>query len=157
MNDRLCKCFEFNCYIYHPTTGELLINTDEIENILKGLTTLESYAWIIHDKDINYDGTLVNPHIHLFMKFSKSLRQKTLAKVLNLENKESCFERKYTGLLRSVYLECLTYMTHEDDEQQKLSKHLYCDAEVHFWHINGFTFREFIGYSKPQLERSAII
>lgn len=71
-------------YISLPHLTEKLKN--EQLDLLEKLaikTNANSYALIIHDKDVNTDGTIKEPHVHMMLEFSKSVRLSTVANVLN--------------------------------------------------------------------------
>lgn len=145
MSEISSRCWELETKIKHPETGNILIELNKIDKTLKNFPQLDSYAWIIHDKDKKTDGTPIEPHIHLLMNFTNAQKLSPLAKAFNFEDNSNFFEKKNNGRgKRSAYLDCLIYLTHEDEEQQKLEKHLYSDEEVHFWHVNGQGFREYV-------------
>lgn len=52
---------------------------------LKSLSSIYpcKYFSIVHDKDINEDGTFKNKHIHLVVSFATKIRKKTLLNVLS--------------------------------------------------------------------------
>lgn len=156
--------WELVTFLKHSETGETLIDINEIDNILKPHSQVMSYGWIIHDKDTyskkeekacpdHKEGTLKRPHIHLVIKFSRTQELKPLAKWFGFEEKLQFFQKKNNGRgKRDAYLDSLTYLTHEDEKQQKEGKYLYPDEEVHFWHENGQSFREFLDAEKQAVE-----
>lgn len=147
------RCYELVTDIQNLDTGDVYIDIEEIDKILRNFDNLKSYGWIIHDKDKKPDGTLKRPHIHLVMSFSSPQYLKPLAKALGFKEKENLFDLKNNGQgKRSAYLDSLVYLTHEDEKQQKLGKHLYSDDEVHFWHISGQDFREYINAKKKSIK-----
>ncbi|MBQ5591882.1 MAG: hypothetical protein IIU80_02955 [Clostridia bacterium] len=145
MTEISSRCWELTTKLIHPETGKTLIEIDQIDKISKNFPQLDSYAWIVHDKDKKADGTPIEPHIHLLMNFTNAQKLSPLAKAFNFEDNPSFFVKKNNGRgKRSAYLDSLVYLTHEDEKQQKLGKHLYSDDEVHFWHVNGQGFREYV-------------
>lgn len=147
------RCWELTTKLIHPETGNTLIELDKIDKTLKNFPQLDSYSWIVHDKDKNADGTPIEPHIHLLMNFTNAQKLSPLAKAFNFEDNPNFFQKKTNGRGKpSAYLDCLIYLTHEDKEQQKLGKHLYSDDEVHFWHVNGQEFREYINTKKQSIK-----
>lgn len=71
-------------YISLPYLTEKLKNEqlDLLEKLAIN-TNADSYALIIHDKDVNTDGTVKEPHVHMMLEFSKSVRLSTVANILN--------------------------------------------------------------------------
>lgn len=117
--------------------------------------SIENYAFIIHDKDVytqeeilkeqpELKGKPKTPHIHCVMKFSYA---QELDRLVDWFGVPANFFEKAMG--RSAWEEKCLYLTHEDDKQQALGKHLYSDSEI----VADFDYREFIeAYKAKKLE-----
>lgn len=57
---------------------------DGLNKRLSAIKPLE-YAYIVHDKDVKDDGSLVDVHLHLALRFQNPVSLKQLAKSLNVE------------------------------------------------------------------------
>lgn len=64
-------------------------------------------------------------HIHVAVKCDNALKIEDIARFLNIP--EHLIEKKKG---RGVFLDCVEYLTHEHDKQQKLGKHRYDDSEI---------------------------
>lgn len=123
------RIFNFSQDVTHPITGESLI--DEI--IIKtGLNhkSISRYAYILHDKDIYTEGENKgkpkNPHWHVVIEMKEAYAPERVANWFDLPLNFLKFPKG-----RGAFLDCVKYLTHEDDKQQKEGKHLYLDEEVH--------------------------
>lgn len=130
------RIFNFSQEITHPTTGEHLID----ENIIKSALSHKSitrYAYILHDKDRHTDGAkkgeLKAPHYHVVIEMKNAYDPLKVASWFNLPVNFLKFPKG-----RGAFLDCVEYLTHEEEKQQKLNKHLYADEEVH----SNFDFRK---------------
>lgn len=133
------RCWELVTDLKHPETGEQLVDISAIDSILQEHSQVISYGWIVHDKDLytaddeaknseHKNGTLKNAHIHLVMKFTRAQELEALAKWFGFEEKEYFFEKKNNGRgKRDAYIDCLAYLTHEDEEQQNQGKYAISD------------------------------
>lgn len=67
-----------------------------LENIEKGIFELissgqlEKYCYLLHDKDILEDGTLKNPHYHLFLSFTDRMDFSVLADTFKVDFANVC-------------------------------------------------------------------
>ena len=129
---------------------------DELEKrSVRNKGSIENYAFIIHDKDIYTQEKILKeqpelygkpktPHIHCVMKFSYN---QDLERITEWFGVPANFFEKASG--RNAWEEKCLYLTHEDDKQQALGKHLYSDDEI----TADFDFREFIDdYKAKKLE-----
>ena len=156
------RCFELVTEITHPKTGEQLIDISAIDNILKKHPQVISYGWIVHNKDTytsedekktpeHKEGSVKNSHVHIVMKFSRAQELSAIAKWFGVA--ENFIEKKNNGKgKRDAYLDCLTYLTHEDKDQQKAGKFLYDDSEVHFYSEDETSFREYLDREAKAVE-----
>lgn len=67
---------------------EIILYTDNLDHIelLKQLTNKYNYAYILHDKDTNDDGTLKKEHIHLLIFFKNARWGSSILKEINIDN-----------------------------------------------------------------------
>lgn len=154
------RTIELETRLVHPETGETLIDINSIDATLLSYKRVYSYAWIVHDKDnfVQEDkvkgnctpeqvGTIKPAHVHILMKFKdKAEPLKNVAKAFGFEEKMN-FVKAKGGDNRGkgdAYIDCCIYLTHEDEKQQRLGKHLYPDDEVHFYHPEYSSFREYL-------------
>lgn len=98
------------------------IDMKKVERVLadkveRGVIT--HYAYIVHDKDVNEDGTPKKPHIHLFMKFKDSQQFKYIAKWFDVSE-------NYINRIKGKWVTAIRYLVHANDE----SKYQYEDSEV---------------------------
>lgn len=73
------------------------------ESLLYFRDVLESYAYILHDRDYNEDGTLKKPHYHVYLEFSKPVSSNTICNHFNVKVWESV--KNMNGVIQ--------YMTHK--------------------------------------------
>lgn len=117
-----------------PTLKKILtvLNERSVEN--KG--SIQSWAWIVHDKDVYNSEKLLKDspelkgkpkptHIHVVMKFTYN---QDLERIVDWFGVNANFFDKGKG--RSAFEEKLLYLTHKDEKQQALGKHRYDDSEV---------------------------
>lgn len=123
------RIFNFSQDVTHPVTGEPLID----ENIIKtGVNhkSISRYAYILHDKDVYTEGEnkgkQKNPHWHVVIESKEAYAPERVANWFNLPLNFLKFPKG-----RGAFLDCIKYLTHEDDKQQQMGKHLYLDEEVH--------------------------
>lgn len=79
------------------------------ENWQEELSTFEDYAYILHDKDLNKDGSPKKKHYHIAIWFGKQIRHNSVEKLC-----EECFGTKvFQALISSQGL--LRYFQHKDN------------------------------------------
>lgn len=124
------KIFNIMQYLKHPDTGEELISELVVKQGLEVLKAKEGmkYAYILHDKDINEDGTTKPPHYHIVLNFKNIVSITEIAKAFRLETQYVNAPRATKW--RNAFLDCVNYLTHSDEKQQELGKYLYDDSEV---------------------------
>lgn len=130
-------------YEYHPDTGEPLLFEDKIKDALAH-RTIKRWAYIYHDKDVytaldeeqdpnHVKGQPKGNHWHIAIEMgSNQIEIGVIAKWFGIPQN---FIEIAKG--RGAFLDCVTYLTHEDAKQQELGKYLYPDDEV----IANFDFR----------------
>lgn len=138
------RIFNIMQYELHPITKEPLLNEDQIKIGLAHKTITRS-AYIKHNKDVYTEadeakdpdhkaGTPKEDHWHIVIETkNNSTEVHTIAKWFGIpENFIDCPKG------HNQFLDCVQYLTHEDEKQQALGKHRYNDNEV----IANFDFRE---------------
>jgi len=77
-------------------------------------------AYVInHDRDVNEDGEIVEPHTHFYIEYDTPRKLSTVANLLNVETNFIEIVKNKKGMLR--------YLTHKDQE----TKAKYDDEEVY--------------------------
>lgn len=142
------RIFNISQYEYNPKTGECL-NFDET-NILNCIEhkSIKQHAYIKHDKDVYTKEQIaklkkiaeekgepmptvkekdsIPVHWHIVLQCNDAIEIDTIAKWLGIPTHQ--VEIPKNG--RRAFLDCVEYLTHESDKEQKLGKHLYPDEEV---------------------------
>mgnify|MGYP001009676609 CR=1 FL=1 len=134
-NDPGGRVFMITQNLEHPSTGQTLITTEQVEKAVskKGV---KQYAWILHDKDVYtaaevaknpalVQGSPKAPHIHVAIQRSSFASIAQVARAFGVP--PQCVEPKPP----SAFLDLVEYLTHENPKQQQAGKHLYDDSEVH--------------------------
>lgn len=144
------RIFHIMQYVKHPITGEPLM---DLNQVLKGLNhkSIKKWAYVYHDKDVYTErdekeqaekygksvkaGDPKPAHFHIVIQMgSNQIESFVIAKWFGIaDNFVDC--AKGAG----AFLDCVEYLTHENEKQQKLGKHLYADDEIHC--SEGFDFR----------------
>lgn len=102
-------------------------NVDNVKKYLDGWSSVQDYAFILHNKDTRDDGALKAPHIHLMIRFKNPMPfENILARannvfgdgqeIIKFQHLQKCFNWK----------SCIAYLTHSNDK----SKFQYEDSEV---------------------------
>lgn len=124
-------------YEVNPLTGESLGFNEA--RILAGIdlkdAQLKAWAYIKHDKDAYIDGDDipegksvgdVRPaHWHVMLQFNNQVEVGSVSKAFGVEPQ---YVDKMTGA--TAFFDGVYYMTHEDQKQQELGKHVYDRGEV---------------------------
>lgn len=130
------RTFNICQYEKNPKSGEDLHFNEN--NIIECVShkTIKLWAHVCHDKDVATkddetqngfkEGTLKPRHWHIVLKCDKAIEIDTIAKWLGIP---SNFIDVPRGGKRA-FLDCVQYLTHEDEKQQNLGKHRYKDDEV---------------------------
>lgn len=138
------RTFNIMQYEKHPDTGEPLLNEDKIKLALEGHKSLKQWAYICHDSDVysaadelndsNHKQGMKKPrHWHIVISAPNAVETSVIAKWFSIsENFVDC--PKGAG----AFLDCINYLTHEDDNQQAMGKVLYSDDCVK----SNFNWRE---------------
>ena len=130
------RVFNVMQYERHPDTGEPLLCEDKIKDALAH-RTIKRWAYAYHDKDQysaldeeqdanHIKGNVKPPHWHIAIEMgSNQVEITVIAKWLDIP---ANFVSVAKG--SGAFLDCVTYLTHEDTKQQELGKHLYPDDEI---------------------------
>lgn len=131
------RVYEVMQYEINPVTGESLgMNEDTIK---RGLALkeaqLDNWAYVRHDKDVYNDnddlhegkqvGDKRPAHWHIILKFKNQIEISSVAKAFNVP--EQYVEKKVGA---GAFYDCVYYLTHEDEKQQALGKHVYERDEI---------------------------
>lgn len=93
---------------YVQQIKHLKVQLNEIEDIIERHKTIKEWAYIIHDKDVDKNGNLKEPHIHLYLNFGKSGASfETVAKWFKDEPQYVCKVKGRKG-------DMLMYLTHQN-------------------------------------------
>lgn len=95
---------------------------EAFENILNSSGANE-WAFILHDKDVNKDGSLKAPHYHVFLYFKNAKSVKRIAKLFS-DEPERVEIWKYSK--NNAY----SYLIHETTQARQKKKYHYSDNDV---------------------------
>ena len=129
------RTFNVMQYEKHPETGEQLITEDIIIKALNH-KSIKQWAYICHDDDVysqkdeeddpkHVQGQKKPRHWHIVMQCNNAVEVSVIAKWLRIPEN---FVDVPKGA--GAFLDCVQYLTHEDDKQQGLGKRLYEDDRV---------------------------
>lgn len=130
------RIFNVMQYEKHPETGETLLTEEQIRVALLSHRTVKCWAYICHDKDVysaldeeqNPDhktGEVKPRHWHVVLECGSNVEIGVVARWLGVA--ENFVE---TAKGAGAFLDCVQYLTHEQEKQQLLGKRLYADSEV---------------------------
>lgn len=130
------RIFNVMQYEKHPETGETLLTEEQIRVALLSHRTVKRWAYICHDKDVysaldeeqNPDhktGEVKPRHWHVVLECGSNVEIGVVARWLGVA--ENFVE---TAKGAGAFLDCVQYLTHEQEKQQLLGKRLYADSEV---------------------------
>lgn len=147
------RIFNIMQYASHPDTGETLLTEETIKKALSH-KTINRYAWIAHDSDVYSEADEMNDpehiqgvkkplHYHIVIEMIPLTEIHTIAKWFGIPDNFVNFAKG-----AGAFLDCVEYLTHEDDKQQDYGKILYPDERV----TANFDFRTEL---KKRAERKA--
>jgi len=122
-------------YAVHPETGESLLTEETIKKALSH-KTINRYAWIAHDSDVYSEADEMNDPEHI-QGVKKPLHYHIVIEMIPLTEihtiaKWFCIPDNFVNFAKGAgaFLDCVEYLTHEDDRQQDFGKVLYPDEKV---------------------------
>ena len=130
------RIFNVMQYERHPETGEVLLTEDKIKDAVAH-RTVTRWAYVCHDEDVysaldeeqnpdHIKGQKKPRHWHVVMEFkNNAVEIGVVARWLGIPDN---FVNVAKGA--GAFLDCVQYLTHEDDKQQGLGKRLYDDSRV---------------------------
>lgn len=138
------RIFNVMQYERHPETGEVLLTEEKIKDALAH-RMIKRWAYVCHDRDVysaldeeqnsdHHKGDVKPRHWHVVIEMgSRQVEIGVIAKWLGIKD-------NYVNVAKGAgaFLDCVQYLTHEDDKQQGLGKRLYEDSCV----SANFNFRE---------------
>lgn len=118
-----------------------LKNIKEIEQRIKTLTNLKTYAIIDHDRDTRDDGELKKKHFHIVLTFADTTTSTTIAKKMHLEE-------QYINKIKTSTKSAELYLIHKNDPD----KFQYSPNDV----VANFDYAEKYDGVKPYQNRQTI-
>lgn len=130
------RIFNVMQYEQHPETGEVLLTEEKIKDALAH-RTIKRWAYVCHDEDVysaldeehnpdHHKGEKKPRHWHIVIEMgSNQVEVGVIARWLGIADN---FVNVAKG--HGAFLDCVQYLTHEDDKQQGLGKRLYDDDRV---------------------------
>ena len=123
-------------YEKHPETGEILLTGEQIKDGLAH-RTIKRWAYICHDRDVyseiderynakHVKGSRKPRHWHIVIELdSNQMEVSVIARWFGIKE-------NYVNVVKGAgaFLDCVEYLTHESDKQQKLGKRRYDDRKV---------------------------
>lgn len=125
---------------------EEFLSEDKIKSVLENYKSIEKYAYIKHDKDIDENGVMKKPHFHIVLKLKTPVPLVQVAVWFGIAT-------QYVEIPKgqNAFIQCVQYLTHESASQQAKNKHRYDDSEVKA----NFDFRQLIDeYEEKKLNSS---
>lgn len=107
-------------FMYVQQLRLLKIPLEELPEFLRSLNTTE-WAYIVHDKDKHQDGSLVEPHIHIVLKY---LHPQTLVNIAKKFEDKPEYLEVWIGRIDNAY----SYLLHRTDNAK--GKFPYSPSEV---------------------------
>ena len=131
------RIFNIMQYQNNPETGDQLLTEEQIKSGLDH-KSIDKWAYILHDKDIYHEEDELNdptkkagdkkpPHWHIVLQFKSAVEIGVISKWFGVPEN---FIEVPKGFGRDKFLDCVQYLTHEDQKQQDLGKYRYPDEEV---------------------------
>jgi hypothetical protein len=102
-----------------------LLSESLIISVLTTYKTIEKYAYILHNKDINEDNTKKEAHWHIVIQFKSQVDLLAVSKWFNIP---ANFIQIPKG--HNAFIQCCQYLTHETEKEQDAGKFRYSDGEI---------------------------
>ena len=115
-------------FMYVQDVRHLKVEESEIKTILKNSNASE-WAYILHDKDTDENGELIQPHYHIILKFENP---QSVTRIAQLFKDSTQYVDIWKGRINNAY----SYLLHETDHAN--SKYHYNFNEV----IASFDFKK---------------
>lgn len=120
MEDDMNQNIRARQFMYVQQLRLLKIPLEELPEFLRSLNTTE-WAYIVHDKDKHQDGSLVEPHIHIVLKY---LHPQTLVNIAKKFEDKPEYLEVWIGRIDNAY----SYLLHRTDNAK--GKFPYSPSEV---------------------------
>lgn len=130
------RIFNIMQYERHPESGEVLLTEEKIKDALAH-RTIKRWAYICHDEDVY--SALDEEYNPLHVKGEKKPRHWHIVIEMGTNRAEVGTIAKWFGIADNfvniakgagAFLDCVKYLTHEDDKQQDIGKRHYEDDRV---------------------------
>ena len=95
------------------------VNMDIVKGALDSKKGIRDYAYIIHNKDVDSEGNLKSPHIHIALRLNNMYDSKYIAQWFNVGE-------QYVNKVKGRWSDMLSYLTHKNAPE----KFQYDDSEV---------------------------
>lgn len=102
---------------------------DTLEANLESDPNIKSWAYIVHDKDVNEDGTTKAPHVHIVMELVESRQYSTVGGYVGVPAQYVCAIRQKVKVGKRMMSDiggALAYLTHRNAPD----RYQYDDSEV---------------------------
>lgn len=103
------------------------LKIETILSVLNNYKSIKKWAYILHDKDMDLEtGEPKKPHWHIVLSFKESTSVRAVAGWFGIE-------MQYIQVPKGgkfAFIQCVQYLTHESEKEQKKGKHLYDKSEV---------------------------
>lgn len=139
------RVFNIMQYERHPETDEPLLNEERIKMALEH-KSIKQWAYVCHDKDVYSEkdeqedtagakkaGDVKPRHWHIVGSCPSQVEVSALARWFGISENFIDVPKGH-----GAFLDCVRYLTHEDERQQAQGKHRYEDASV----VASFDFRK---------------
>lgn len=138
LQEKLNNLVKKRARLFHVVQQCEFMTSNILKQTLESKKSIEKFAYIIHDKDYDYEkNEPKKAHFHIII----ATKQSTPLPVLSIANwLKVPFHLVEIPKGKNAFVQNVQYLTHESDAQQKLKKHLYGDDEV----IANFDFRKLI-------------
>lgn len=119
-----------------------LLDIHNMVKVINEKSCIKDFAYIDHNKDVKEDGTPVESHVHLMLRFSEVQDTKYIAKWFNVPENQLC-------KIKGKFADALCYLTHENAPD----KYQYDESEV----VSNFDFKKEKEKKSSNLRKEEII
>lgn len=124
INSGKCKNMMYVQQMSHLPAGNIDTLVDLIEKNLKP----NKYAVILHDKDIDDNGTPKEPHVHVMMSFDNARSLRSISQKLGEVDAGGCVHTEHIEVWKGNSNNGYAYLVHETDRAR--TQHIYDAGEV---------------------------